>query len=163
MIAFLSSYPIAAIHQCHPEFNFMCRRYASHGKTLLHYINTHAAGISHTAGVFHARSAFHRSRQGSISLQKTAHLPSRQMSCFFGSPGRARTYNNSVNSRVLCHWATEEYRLLEQHPSLQLSLHFRAMESGDVLLSRAVASQVPSALRGLTSVFGMGTGGSLSL
>ena len=37
------------------------------------------------------------------------------------------------------------------------------MESGDVLLSRAVASQVPSALRGLTSVFGMGTGGSLLL
>ena len=36
------------------------------------------------------------------------------------------------------------------------------MESGDVLLSRAVSSQVPSALRGLTSVFGMGTGGSLS-
>ena len=23
--------------------------------------------------------------------------------CFSGSPGRARTYNNSVNSRVLCH------------------------------------------------------------
>ena len=38
-----------------------------------------------------------------------------------------------------------------------------SLESGDVLLSRAVASQVPSALRGLTSVFGMGTGGSLSL
>ena len=36
------------------------------------------------------------------------------------------------------------------------------MESGDDLLSRAVSSQVPSALRGLTSVFGMGTGGSLS-
>ena len=36
-------------------------------------------------------------------------------------------------------------------------------ESGGVLLSRAVSSQVPSALRGLTSVFGMGTGGSLSL
>ena len=35
------------------------------------------------------------------------------------------------------------------------------MESGGVLLSRAVSSQVPSALRGLTSVFGMGTGGSL--
>ena len=35
--------------------------------------------------------------------------------------------------------------------------------SGNVLLSRAVSSQVPSALRGLTSVFGMGTGGSLSL
>ena len=36
------------------------------------------------------------------------------------------------------------------------------MESGNVLLSRAVSSQVPSALKGLTSVFGMGTGGSLS-
>ena len=36
------------------------------------------------------------------------------------------------------------------------------LESGGVLLSRAVSSQVPSALRGLTSVFGMGTGGSLS-
>ena len=37
------------------------------------------------------------------------------------------------------------------------------LESGSVLFSRAVSSQVPSALRGLTSVFGMGTGGSLSL
>ena len=38
-----------------------------------------------------------------------------------------------------------------------------SMGSGSVLLSRAVASQVPSALKGLTTVFGMGTGGSLSL
>ena len=37
------------------------------------------------------------------------------------------------------------------------------VESGDFLLSRAVASQVPSAFGGLTSVFGMGTGGSLQL
>ena len=37
------------------------------------------------------------------------------------------------------------------------------VESGSVLLSRAVSSQVPSALKGLTSVFGMGTGGSLLL
>ncbi len=36
------------------------------------------------------------------------------------------------------------------------------MESGSDLLFRAVSSQVPSARRGLTSVFGMGTGGSLS-
>ena len=36
------------------------------------------------------------------------------------------------------------------------------MGSGSVLLSRAVSSQVPSALKGLTSVFGMGTGGSPS-
>ena len=32
------------------------------------------------------------------------------------------------------------------------------MESGGDLLSRTVTSQVPSALKGLTSVFGMGTG-----
>ncbi len=37
------------------------------------------------------------------------------------------------------------------------------MESGDDLLSRAVTSQVPSALKGLTAVFGMGTGGSPQL
>ena len=36
------------------------------------------------------------------------------------------------------------------------------MESGGDLLSRAVTSQVPSALKGLTSVFGMGTGGTPS-
>ena len=36
------------------------------------------------------------------------------------------------------------------------------LESGNDLLSRAVSSQVPSALKGLTSVFGMGTGGTLS-
>jgi hypothetical protein len=34
--------------------------------------------------------------------------------------------------------------------------------SGGVLLSRAVAGQVPSALKGLTSVFGMRTGGAPS-
>ena len=32
--------------------------------------------------------------------------------------------------------------------------------SGNYLLSRAVTRQVPSTLRSLTSVFGMGTGGS---
>ena len=35
------------------------------------------------------------------------------------------------------------------------------LESGSDLLSRAVSSQVPSARGGLTSVFGMGTGGTL--
>ena len=33
------------------------------------------------------------------------------------------------------------------------------MDSGSDLLSRAVSSQVPSALKSLTAVFGMGTGG----
>ena len=37
------------------------------------------------------------------------------------------------------------------------------IESGSDLLSRAVSSQVLSALKGLTSVFGMGTGGTPSL
>ena len=35
------------------------------------------------------------------------------------------------------------------------------LDPGGYLLSRAVASQVPSAYEGLTSVFGMGTGGTL--
>ena len=35
------------------------------------------------------------------------------------------------------------------------------MDSGSDLVFRAVSSQVPSARRGLTSVFGMGTGGTL--
>ena len=38
----------------------------------------------------------------------------------------------------------------------------RNIESGSDLLSRAVTSQVPSTHKGLTSVFGMGTGGSPS-
>ncbi len=37
-----------------------------------------------------------------------------------------------------------------------------SLGSGGDLLSRAVSSQVPSALKGLTAVFGMGTGGSPS-
>jgi hypothetical protein len=40
---------------------------------------------------------------------------------------------------------------------------FRDVELGDVLLSHTPARAVPSGLRGLTSVFGMGTGGTLSL
>src|SRR5579871_5829381 len=36
-------------------------------------------------------------------------------------------------------------------------------EPGDFLLSHTLARAVPSGLRGLTTVFGMGTGGSLSL
>jgi len=39
---------------------------------------------------------------------------------------------------------------------------FRAMKSGGVLLSQGISPQVPSALTGLTSVFGMGTGVTLS-
>ena len=57
-----------------------------------------------------------------------------------------------------------------QHSIKALSVNKKAenpsvlcdMESGGDLCSRAVSSQVRSALRGLTSVFGMGTGGTLS-
>ena len=52
------------------------------------------------------------------------------------------------------------FRLDKKKTQRKLSLFL--MESGSDLLSRAVSSQVPSALKGLTSVFGMGTGGSLS-
>ena len=41
------------------------------------------------------------------------------------------------------------------------SLSRSLVDSGNDLLSRAVSSQVPSARGGLTSVFGMGTGGTL--
>ena len=44
----------------------------------------------------------------------------------------------------------------------RVSFETRYLDSGGDLISRAVSSQVPSALRGLTSVFGMGTGGTLS-
>ena len=44
--------------------------------------------------------------------------------------------------------------ILKIQPAIQRA----DMESGGDLLSRAVTSQVPSALKGLTSVFGMGTG-----
>ena len=40
---------------------------------------------------------------------------------------------------------------------------FCLLDPGGYLLSRTVASQVPSAYEGLTSVFGMGTGGTLQL
>ena len=52
------------------------------------------------------------------------------------------------------------FRLDKKNAQQMLSVFL--MESGSDLLSRAVSSQVPSALKGLTSVFGMGTGGSLS-
>ena len=45
--------------------------------------------------------------------------------------------------------------------ALQLELQ-GYLESGGDLLSRTVTSQVPSALKSLTSVFGMGTGGTSS-
>ena len=59
-------------------------------------------------------------------------------------------------------------RLTAECSAIELLRHFEwimhplILESGGDLLFRAVSSQVPSALKGLTSVFGMGTGGTLS-
>ena len=76
---------------------------------------------------------------------------------------------------VPCYWRRSRARLNASPPRIYLPafsvqkkglrrlLFLRnLLESGSVLFSRAVSSQVLSALRGLTSVFGMGTGGSLS-
>ena len=52
-----------------------------------------------------------------ITSSRDNKKPITQVIGFSGSPGRARTYNNSVNSRVLCHWATEEY-WIRQRPNL---------------------------------------------
>ena len=69
-------------------------------------------------------------------------------------------------SQVLTHLAEAHRRLeisrLDTKKAPDFVRGFFHMESGSVLLSRAVSSQVPSALKGLTSVFGMGTGGTLS-
>ena len=61
------------------------------------------------------------------------------------------------------------YRLASSHPFLPKRkekppaiFSQAALESGDDLSSRAVTSQVLLALRRLTSVFGMGTGGTFS-
>ena len=53
-----------------------------------------------------------------------------------------------------------KFKAKEKAPDFSLRLFH--LGSGNDLLSRAVSSQVPSALKGLTSVFGMGTGGTLS-
>src|SRR2546425_985732 len=47
----------------------------------------------------------------------------------------------------------------KKHNLFQIVLYL----SGNVLLSQGLASQLPSALRSLTSVFGMGTGVTFSL
>ena len=62
-----------------------------------------------------------------------------------GSPDWTRTSDSLINSQVL-------YRL-----------SYRGIYSGKYLLSRGVATQVPSACECLTSVFGMGTGGTTQL
>ena len=69
-------------------------------------------------------------------------------------------------SQIHCMYSAEMLRENRQSPgqkeNTQHLLGVFFLESGNDLLFRAVSSQVPSALKGLTSVFGMGTGGTLS-
>ena len=64
-----------------------------------------------------------------------------------------------------CTWRRPPGRIADSGFQMKKPLAFARgfhLGSGNDLLSRAVSSQVPSALKGLTSVFGMGTGGTLS-
>ena len=56
-------------------------------------------------------------------------------------------------------FASNRYKPTKKKPFTRTA---SSLESGGDLLFRAVSSQVPSALKGLTSVFGMGTGGTPS-
>ena len=106
--------------------------------------------------------------------------------CFFGSSNWARTSDPLINSQMLCQLSYGRiWKLFSLLPILDFAIFlFHAQfsglfcwwlpcqlsygriytqKSGNVLLSRTVAHQVPSTLLSLTSVFGMGTGGSSTL
>src|SRR6185312_13282586 len=51
-------------------------------------------------------------------------------------------------------------KLAQKEKAIQISLNGLCFYAGDDLRSHTLSRAVPSALRGLTSVFGMGTGGS---
>ncbi len=98
---------------------------------------------------------------GNSHSRASAPCDSRRSACLFRPLGAA----GSGPSQVLAYSAeaarkVEYFRLDKKNAQRMLSVFL--MESGSVLLSRAVSSQVPSTLKGLTSVFGMGTGGTLS-
>ena len=94
---------------------------------------------------------------------------------FGGSPCWTRTNDLAVNSRSLL--PTELRRIICNLKKVRLPGRwgdnsrasavalpcFGKLESGNALSSQAVSSSVLSARKGLTSVFGMRTGGSLSL
>ena len=72
---------------------------------------------------------------------------------FTGSWSPARTDDPAVNSRMLCQLSYSGI-----YEKSEISFGF--FSSGNYLFSRAVARQVSSTWKSLTSVFGMGTGGS---
>ena len=101
-------------------------------------------GISLFLWILHEKGShgsYYRPNQKAAAARKSALAPA------LAVPGRDRVQPESP----LADW----YK--KREASLLLYV-----DSGNVLLSRAVSSQVPSALKGLTSVFGMGTGGTPS-
>ena len=83
------------------------------------------------------------------------------------NPAQRRGSQNRLTKYNAAHWLGQSgkhkaFRLYEKKRPTLTGRSFLFMESGNVLLSQVVSNQVPSALKGLTSVFGMGTGGSLS-
>ena len=92
------------------------------------------------------RCVAHRARSAPVPLAARACSPSQVQCCTLAVYGPG----------------TQSYFRGHKRKTPHVVGCFPFVESGSVLLSRAVTSQVPSALKGLTSVFGMGTGGSLS-
>src|SRR6185312_2244643 len=68
-------------------------------------------------------------------------------------------YAESWHARILTHLPRDRPTTTTSRPGGGSCTE----ETGGVLLSRALSGQVPSALRGLTALFGMGRGVSLSL
>ena len=73
---------------------------------------------------------------------------------------RMKMHNAGWQILCGCLAGVQALRMQKNKPFIMNSLLL--LGSGSFLLSRAVSSQVPSAPKGLTSVFGMGTGGSPS-
>ena len=84
--------------------------------------------------------------------------------CLTGSPVRFivhRTRSQSIPSPALgCLTWPGKYLLIKDQRKTPCAAWCSSLVSGGYLFSRAVTSQVSSAYKGLTSVFGMRTGGS---
>ena len=87
--------------------------------------------------------------------------------CLTGSPVRFivhRTRSQSIPSPALgCFTWPGKYLLIKDQRKTPCAAWCSSLVSGGYLFFRAVTSQVSSAYKGLTSVFGMRTGGPLSL
>ena len=125
-------------------WNYECRRPESnrHGRLVPQDFKSCASASSATAAYPFSGSGWRWIRTTESTANRFTVCPLWPLgkSSMFGAGNRTRTYNLLITSQLL-------YQL--SHTSLL---------RGYVLLSQAVAHQVPSALKSLTSVFGMGTG-----